>query len=83
MKDTTIGLVADAAEQWPDAEALVDGDTRLTFAQLRDAVRRSTKAAIAAGIGPGDKAAMWAPNMWEWVVAALGVQGAGGPNLPL
>jgi acyl-CoA synthetase (AMP-forming)/AMP-acid ligase II len=83
MKDTTIGLVADAAAQWPDAEALVDGDTRLTFAQLRDAVRRSTKAAIAAGIGPGDKAAMWAPNMWEWVVAALGVQGAGGAIVPL
>jgi acyl-CoA synthetase (AMP-forming)/AMP-acid ligase II len=83
MKETTCGLVADAAATWPDAEALVDGDTRLTFGQLAAAVRRSTKAAIAAGIGPGDRAAIWAPNMWEWVVAALGVHGAGGAIVPL
>jgi HIP---CoA ligase len=81
--ETTNGLVRAAAEQWPDAEALVDGETRLTFTQLRDAVRASTKAAIAAGLGPGDRAGIWAPNMAEWVIAALGVHGAGAAIVPL
>jgi acyl-CoA synthetase (AMP-forming)/AMP-acid ligase II len=81
---TTINqLVRSAAKQWPDAEALVDGDVRLTFAQLGDRVLASTRAAIAAGLEPGDRAAIWAPNMWEWVVAALGLHGAGAAIVPL
>src|SRR4029077_20699020 len=43
-----------------------------------DEVVRSTRAAMAAGIGKGDRAAVWAPNSAEWVIAALGVLGAGG-----
>ena len=46
-------------------------------------MRRSTRAAIAAGIEPGDRAAIWAPNMHEWIVAALGILGAGGVLVPL
>jgi acyl-CoA synthetase (AMP-forming)/AMP-acid ligase II len=80
---TINALVGRAAEEWPDAEALVDGDVRLTFAQLHDAVVGSARAAIAAGIEPGDRAAIWAPNMAEWVIAALGVHGAGGAIVPL
>ena len=80
---TTIALVEAAAQQWPAAEALVDGDVRLTFAQLRDEVARSTRAAMAAGLRKGERAAIWAPNMAEWVIAALGVHGAGGAIVPL
>ena len=42
-----------------------------------------TRAAIAAGIHPGDRVAMWAPNMAEWIVAALGLVGAGAALVPL
>jgi len=80
---TTPALVLAAAAQWPDAEALVDGDLRLSFGDLRDAVLQSTRAAIAAGLQPGDRAAVWAPNMGEWVIAALGVHGAGAAIVPL
>jgi acyl-CoA synthetase (AMP-forming)/AMP-acid ligase II len=80
---TTTDLVLAAAEQWPNAEALVDGDMRLTFSQLRDAVVQSTRAAMAAGLKPGDRAGVWAPNMGEWVIAALGVHGAGAAIVPL
>ena len=38
---------------------------------------------MAAGIGKGDRAAIWAPNSWQWVVAALGVQAAGGVLVPM
>ncbi len=81
--DTTIRILEMAAEKWPDVEALVDGDVRLTFAGLRQAVRRAAGATVAAGISKGDRAAIWAPNRWEWVVAALGVHAAGGVVVPM
>src|SRR5262245_58881705 len=66
-----------AATRFADAEALVEGDVRLTFAQLRDAAGDAARALIAAGIEPHDRVAIWAPNVSEWVVAALGVYRAG------
>lgn len=35
------------------------------------------------GIRPGDSVAVWAPNMWEWVVAALGIHCAGAVLVPI
>jgi HIP---CoA ligase len=81
--NTTIRILEMAAEKWPDAEALVDGDVRLTFSGLRQTVMDAACAAMAAGISKGDRAAIWAPNSWEWVVAALGVQAAGGVVVPM
>ncbi len=80
---TTPQLVQDAAERWPDSEAVVDGDVRLTFAGLEEAVSRSAHGALAAGLGKGDRAALWAPNRWEWVVTVLGLQRAGVVVVPL
>jgi acyl-CoA synthetase (AMP-forming)/AMP-acid ligase II len=77
------GLVADASTRFGDAEAVVDGEVRLTFAQLERDALRATGAAMAAGIHPGDRVAMWAPNMAEWIVAALGLVGAGAALVPL
>jgi len=81
--ETTPALVEAAAERWPGAEALVDGGVRLSFAALADAVSESAGAAVAAGLRKGDRAAIWAPNVWEWVVAALGLQRAGAVLVPL
>ncbi len=77
------GLVADAATRFGDDEALVDGSVRLTFTELADQVRLVTRAAIGAGLAPGARVAIWAPNMWEWVVGALGILGAGATLVPL
>jgi acyl-CoA synthetase (AMP-forming)/AMP-acid ligase II len=76
-------VVAAAAEAWPDAEAIVDGDVRISFAELHERVGQARGAAQAAGIRRGDRAAIWAPNRWEWIVAALGVQAAGGVVVPM
>ena len=77
------GLVADAAARFGDAEAVADGEVRLSFSQLEHDALRVTGAAMAAGIHPGDRVAMWAPNMAEWIVAALGLVGAGAALVPL
>ena len=76
-------LVRSAASRFGDAEALVEGQLRLTFAELSAAVDGSAAAAIAAGLEPGDRAAIWAPNVSEWILAALGVLAAGGVVVPI
>jgi acyl-CoA synthetase (AMP-forming)/AMP-acid ligase II len=80
---TIPGLVASAAREFGDREAIVDGDVRMSFAGLGAAVDQCTRAAMAAGVERGDRVAIWAPNCWEWIVAALGVQGAGGVIVPI
>ncbi|MGH9019038.1 MAG: FadD3 family acyl-CoA ligase [Acidimicrobiales bacterium] len=77
------GLVAAAAERFGGAEALVDGELRLSFSGLEAEALRTSAAALAAGIGPGDRVGMWAPNMAEWVIAALGLLGVGAVLVPL
>jgi len=68
-----------------DQEALVDEDgaVRMSFAELGGFMVRSTRAAMAAGLQPGDRAAVWAPNIHQWIGAALGILGAGGVLVPI
>jgi acyl-CoA synthetase (AMP-forming)/AMP-acid ligase II len=66
-----------AATRHGDREALVDGEVRLSFADLAAAVDEAARAYVAAGIEPGDRVALWAPNSGAWVIAALGAFRAG------
>ena len=76
-------LVASAAKRFGSTEALVDGETRLSFADLADQTMQATRAVIAAGVAHGDRVAIWAPNIAEWVLCALGALGAGAVVVPL
>ncbi|WP_240138987.1 FadD3 family acyl-CoA ligase [Streptomyces sp. MUM 178J] len=77
------GLVRDAAERYGEREAVVEGRTRISYAELGERVERSAAAAIAAGVRPGDRVAVWAPNSLDWIVASLGAVGAGAVLVPL
>jgi HIP---CoA ligase len=78
IRATTIpAVLTQAAERFGDAEALVDGDLRLSFRQLADRADEVTRALLASGIGAGDRVAIWAHNTAEWVLAALGAYGTG------
>jgi acyl-CoA synthetase (AMP-forming)/AMP-acid ligase II len=72
-----------AAERFGAALALDDEGRRFSFEGLAQAGEGAARAFIAAGLAPGERAAIWAPNLWEWVVAALGLQSAGGVLVPL
>jgi acyl-CoA synthetase (AMP-forming)/AMP-acid ligase II len=76
-------LLRAAVERFGDSEALVDGDARFTYAQLGDQVARAAQALIAAGVEPGDRVAIWAPNRHEWVTAVLGLLSVGAILVPL
>ncbi|GAA4983986.1 FadD3 family acyl-CoA ligase [Yinghuangia aomiensis] len=81
--DTIPGMVLAAGDRFGDAEAVVDGPLRLTFAELADRVRTAAGAFAAAGIRKGDRAAIWAPNSAEWMIAAFGLHTAGGVLVPV
>lgn len=81
--ETIPQMVRSAADRFGTAEAVVDGDQRINFVDLADRVRRAAGAYADAGIGAGDRAAVWAPNSLEWIVAALGLLTAGGVLVPV
>ncbi len=76
-------LVEDAAERHGTMEALVDGDTRLTYARLAPEIDGYARGFVAAGVGAGERVALWAPNCAEWMLAALGALRAGAVLVPL
>ncbi len=76
-------LVAEASARYGDDEAIVDGELRMTFAELAERIWAMAEALRAWGLRPGDRAAVWGPNWWEWAVAALGTHAAGGVVVPV
>jgi HIP---CoA ligase len=80
---TVPALLAAAATQFADLEALVDGAERWTFGQLAGEVRRCVAAMIASGVEPGDRVSVWAANGRRFVVAALAAVSAGGVLVPI
>ncbi|CDQ47101.1 3-((3aS,4S,7aS)-7a-methyl-1,5-dioxo-octahydro-1H-inden-4-yl)propanoate--CoA ligase FadD3 [Mycolicibacterium neoaurum] len=80
----TVPAVLDRiAVQFSDHDAVVTADRRLTYRQLRDEVRRAAAAMIDLGVAAGDRVAIWSPNTWHWVVAALATHYAGAIVVPL
>ncbi|GAB2825168.1 FadD3 family acyl-CoA ligase [Actinocorallia aurea] len=81
--DTIPRMVLSAADRFGDAEAVVDGPLRLTFAELTERIRVAAGAFASAGVDKGDRVALWAPNSAEWIIAAFGALTAGGVLVPV
>ena len=81
--ETIPEMVLSTADRFGDAEAIVDGDLRLTFTELTGRVRTAAGAYKEAGVKKGDRVAIWAPNSAEWIIAAFGLLTAGGVLVPV
>ncbi|WP_274559725.1 FadD3 family acyl-CoA ligase [Streptomyces spiramyceticus] len=81
--DSIPELVRSAAERYGEREAVVEGRTRISYAELGDRVERAAAACMASGVEPGDRVAIWAPNTLDWIVSALGAVTAGAVLVPL
>jgi fatty-acyl-CoA synthase len=67
--DATVGVLLDAvAARWPEREAIVFGDERITFAAFCHRSRRLAAGLAALGIRRGDRVAVWLPNRPDWFV---------------
>jgi acyl-CoA synthetase (AMP-forming)/AMP-acid ligase II len=80
---TIPNLVTQGSGLHPANEVLVDGEFRLTYAELPEAVDAYARGFVAAGVDPGGRVAMWAPNCAEWMLAALGALRAGAVLVPM
>ena len=80
---TIARLVTISASRHGVRAAIVDGETTLSFVELADEVRRAARALLALGVAPGDRVAIWAPNSWQWEVAALAVHSVGAALVPI
>jgi acyl-CoA synthetase (AMP-forming)/AMP-acid ligase II len=76
-------VLARAARLFGDTPALVEESQQLTFRDLERQALGASAAFMSAGILPGDRVGIWAPNRSDWVVAALGALGAGAVLVPL
>ncbi|PYE16316.1 acyl-CoA synthetase (AMP-forming)/AMP-acid ligase II [Williamsia limnetica] len=81
--ETIPQMVLSAGDRFGDAEAVVDGELRLSFTELAERVRRAAGAFASAGIDKGDRVAIWAPNSAEWIISAFGLLTAGGVLVPV
>lgn len=71
FRDVTVGaLLTRLAATLPDHEALVyaDRNLRLSFAQLEAEARLIARGLLASGVERGERVALWATNVPEWVV---------------
>jgi fatty-acyl-CoA synthase len=80
LSGLTVGEVLDrAADQWPEADALVvpHQNLRLSWPDLRREARTLAAGLLRLGLAPGDRIGIVAPNCAEWVVTQFGTAYAG------
>ncbi|TSD94123.1 AMP-binding protein [Skermania sp. ID1734] len=75
---TPLRFLERAAEVHPDKTAVVDGDRRITYAELAAHVTRLAHALGASGVEVGDRIAYLTSNSFEMLVAHFAVPLAGG-----
>jgi len=71
FRDVTVGrLLTQLADSLPDNEALVysDRNLRWNFRELETEARLIARGLIASGVERGDRVAVWATNVPEWIV---------------
>lgn len=74
---TLPALVSHTAKRFGSRAAIADGEVRLNWLEVDALRRRAARAFIAAGIKKGDRIAIWAPNIHEWILASMGLQSIG------
>src|ERR1700733_6930145 len=69
-RDVTVGeLLALLARDYPQNDALIySGRLRYHFSELEWITRQVAKGLMTIGVARGDRVALWAPNVPEWVV---------------
>ena len=76
-------LIEFSAQQSPEAEALVDRQRRLSYAQLDEEVRRAAGGMARLGLARYERVAVLLPKTTEAVVAMFGATRAGGAFVPV
>ncbi len=76
-------VLIDSARRHPRREALRRGSRRVSYAELDRAGAHVARRLAAQNVGPGDRVALMAPNVPEFVAAYYGILRAGAIAVPL
>lgn len=76
-------LLETSVQKYGDREAVVLGDTRLTYAQVNGAANQVANLLVSRGIKPGDKVALSCPNLPYFPIVYYGILKAGATVVPL
>lgn len=76
-------LLETSAEKHGDRDAIIFGDTRLSYAQVDGAANQVANLLVARGIEPGDKVALSCPNLPYFSIVYWGILKAGATVVPL
>ena len=80
---TIPALIKFQAENFSAKPALISENETLSFADLDNLSTNIATHLIDLGILQGDRVAIWAPNMNEWVLAAIAIHKSGGVLVPI
>lgn len=80
---TLPGMLAHVVSRFASRAAIVENGQSISYEQLQQLSRQAARALMTVGVQAGDRVALWAPNLSEWIVAACGVHAAGGVLVPL
>lgn len=76
-------LLESSVKSVPNKDALIMGDSRLTYAQLNGAANQLANALTEAGIGRGDRVAIMLPNVPYFPLCYYGILKTGATVVPL
>jgi acyl-CoA synthetase (AMP-forming)/AMP-acid ligase II len=80
---TIAQLFANAAHAYGDRPAIEDTGRSIRYRQLDQLRQQAARALLALNVQAEDRVAIWAPNIWEWIVAAGALQSVGAALVPL
>ena len=85
VRSTIGGILSDVSGQYPDRDALIHGErgVRFNYDLLAWEVGRAARGLISIGLGSGDRVALWAPNIPEWIVSMLALSRIGAVTVPV
>jgi long-chain acyl-CoA synthetase len=76
-------LLEDSARRYPDRDAIVLGETHLSYPQVNGAANQVANLLVARGIKPGDKVALSCPNLPYFTIVYYGILKVGATVVPL
>jgi len=80
---TIPAMLADNLVRYAEKLAIVDGATRITYAELERYMRQVVAGLRERNLGAGDVVALWAPNSWQWVTSAVACWWSGCTVVPI
>lgn len=83
MSDLVQDLVLEAAQRWPQSEAIRYQQASISYRQLADAVTSCCQTLLCAGLGRSERVAIYAEKRVETAVALFAIATTGGVFVPV